>query len=126
MIDKMRPYQTGNVSVLARWGGIAALKDTDSEATFLKDTLDLRNKTVAELEGMGHKILPSDTNFFFVHTGRPVTEVQEAFRQKGVLVGRPFPPMLDYLRVSIGTADEMDRFMAAWKEIFPVTAADNL
>lgn len=126
MIDKMRPYQTGNVSVLARWGGVAALKDTESEATFLKDTLDLRNKTVSELEAMGHRILPTETNFFFVYTGRPVSEVQEAFRQKGVLVGRPFPPMLDYLRVSIGTAEEMDRFMVAWKEIFPATAADSL
>ena len=73
MIDKMRPHQTGNVSVLARWGGIAALKDTESEATFLKDTLDLRNKTVAELEAMGHRILPSETNFFFVYTGRPLS-----------------------------------------------------
>lgn len=126
MIDKMRPYQTGNVSVLARWGGVAALKDTESEAKFLKDTLDLRNKTMGELQGMGHRILPSDTNFFFVYTGRPVTEVQEAFRQKGVLVGRPFPPMLDYLRVSIGTAEEMERFMVAWKEIMPAVAADSL
>jgi histidinol-phosphate/aromatic aminotransferase/cobyric acid decarboxylase-like protein len=27
--------------------------------------------------------------------------------------------MLEHLRVSIGTADEMDRFMVAFKEIFP-------
>lgn len=126
MIEKMRPHQTGNVSVLARWGGVAALKDRASEETFLKDTLDLRNKTMGELQAMGHRILPSDTNFFFVYTGRPVAELQEAFRKKGVLVGRPFPPMLDYLRVSIGTAEEMARFMVAWKEIMPAVAADSL
>jgi histidinol-phosphate aminotransferase len=43
--------------------------------------------------------------------------VVEEFRKKGVLVGRPFPPMLEYLRVSIGTAEEMDRFMVAFREI---------
>ena len=32
---------------------------------------------------------------------------------------RPFPPMLEHLRVSVGTAEEMDRFVAAFKEIFP-------
>jgi histidinol-phosphate/aromatic aminotransferase/cobyric acid decarboxylase-like protein len=35
-----------------------------------------------------------------------------------VLVGRPFPPMTEHLRVSVGTADEMNRFMTAFKEIF--------
>jgi histidinol-phosphate aminotransferase len=39
------------------------------------------------------------------------------FEKRGVLVGRPFPPMTEHLRVSIGTADEMRRFMAAFKEI---------
>ena len=38
---------------------------------------------------------------------------------KGVLVGRPFPPMTQHLRVSIGNEDEMARFMTAYKEIFP-------
>ena len=35
--------------------------------------------------------------------------------------------MLDWLRVSVGTEDEMKRFMTAWNEIFPdgMTAADS-
>jgi len=45
--------------------------------------------------------------------------VIEEFRKKGVAVGRPFPPMTTHMRVSIGTADEMARFMTAFKEIFP-------
>ena len=51
--------------------------------------------------------------------GRQVQPVIEEFRTREILVGRPFPPMTDHLRVSIGTADEMDRFMKAFKEIFP-------
>jgi Histidinol-phosphate/aromatic aminotransferase and cobyric acid decarboxylase len=34
-----------------------------------------------------------------------------------VLVGRPFPPMTQHLRVSVGTQAEMDKFVAAFKEI---------
>jgi histidinol-phosphate/aromatic aminotransferase/cobyric acid decarboxylase-like protein len=36
-----------------------------------------------------------------------------------VAVGRPFPPMTKHMRVSVGTEEEMDRFMKAFKEIFP-------
>jgi histidinol-phosphate aminotransferase len=67
---------------------------------------------------MGHSVIPSETNFFMVHTGRPVDDVRREFRARGVAVGRPFPPMLEHLRVSIGTEEEMAQFMVAWKEIF--------
>jgi histidinol-phosphate aminotransferase len=45
--------------------------------------------------------------------------VIEEFKKKGVLVGRPFPPLMEHLRVSVGTADEMSRFLTAFKEIVP-------
>jgi histidinol-phosphate aminotransferase len=60
-----------------------------------------------------------------VHLRRPVQPVVPEFRKKGVLVGRPFPPMLEHLRVSVGTADEMQRFMTAFKEIFPSVRANG-
>jgi histidinol-phosphate aminotransferase len=52
-----------------------------------------------------------------VHLKRRVEPVIAEFEKKGVLVGRPFPPMTEHLRVSVGTADEMRRFMVAFKEI---------
>jgi histidinol-phosphate aminotransferase len=117
LIQKMRPFSTGTVNAIVKWGGVAALKDTASQAQVRKLTLDLRKKTTTELQGMGYAIIPSEANFFMVHLRRPVVPVIEAFRTKGVLVGRPFPPMTEHLRVSIGTADEMNRFMAAFREI---------
>ena len=62
-------------------------------------------------------MVPSDANFFLVHIRRPVAPVVAEFRKKGVLVGRPFAGMPEHLRVSIGTAEEMGRFMTAFKEI---------
>jgi histidinol-phosphate/aromatic aminotransferase/cobyric acid decarboxylase-like protein len=56
-----------------------------------------------------------------VHIKRPVQPVIEEFHKKGVLVGRPFLPMLEHLRVSIGTPEEMARFTTAFKEIFAAT-----
>ena len=85
----------------------------------------MRNKTVAELEAMGYDCLPSECNFFMVGMKREVRPVIQEFEKRGVLVGRPFPPMTQHLRVSVGTADEMKRFMVAWKEIFPVATQNG-
>lgn len=119
MIAHMRPFQTGSTNALVRWGAAASLKDTRRQAEVKRITLELRKKTTSELERMGFDVIPSETNFFMVDLGRPVGPVRDEFRKKGVLVGRDFPPMLNHLRVSVGNAEEMDRFIAAFKEIFP-------
>ena len=69
-----------------------------------------------------YESLPSETNFFMVNLGRPVAPVRQAFRERGVAVGRDFPPMLDHLRVSIGTEEEMGRFMNAFEDVMVSTA----
>jgi len=70
-----------------------------------------------DLAALGYESVPSDTNFFMVNLKRPVVPVIDEFKKKGVLVGRPFPPLNEHLRVSIGTADEMSRFMLAFRDI---------
>ncbi len=119
LIDQMRPNGTGSISAIAKWGGATAIKDTAEQEKVRAVTLELRKKTTAELEKLGFDCIPSETNFFMVHLGRQVQPVIDEFRKRTVLVGRPFPPMLEHLRVSVGTADEMERFMVAFKEIFP-------
>ena len=121
MIRDMRPYATGTISAVVKWGGLAALSDTDAQAQVKRLTLELRKKTTGELQRLGYLVVPSEANFFFVHLGRPVPPLIEAFKKKGVLVGRPFPPFVEHLRVSVGTAAEMTRFLTAFKEIVPQT-----
>jgi histidinol-phosphate aminotransferase len=125
LIDKMGVKQTGTINAVVKHGGVAALKDTDAQATVKKINRELRNKTVAELEAMGYDCLPSECNFFMVGMKREVRPVIQEFEKRGVLVGRPFPPMTQHLRVSVGTADEMKRFMVAWKEIFPAATQNG-
>jgi histidinol-phosphate aminotransferase len=125
IIQQMRPYSTGTINAIVKHGGVAALRDTASQAQVKQITLDLRKKTVAQLQSLGFSTIPSETNFFMVHIKRPVQPVIAEFQKRGVLVGRPFPPMLDYLRVSIGNASEMDRFMGAFKEIMAAATSGS-
>lgn len=127
MIKQMRPYSMGSVNVLAKWGAVASLKDTAGQADVKKKITDTRNKTQRALEAHGYPTIPSQANFFMVSLeGRTVQPVIQEFREKGILVGRPFPPMVNHLRVSVGTPDDMDKFLKAFKEIFPKKAATTM
>jgi len=125
MIDRMRPYSMQSINALVKWGGVASLKDTASQAEVKKKVIDLRKKTTTELAAYGYQSLPSETNFFMVEIGREIQPVIQEFAAKKVSVGRPFPPMTKHMRVSIGTAEEMARFTTAFKEIFPPKSKTN-
>jgi histidinol-phosphate aminotransferase len=124
MIREMRIYASNSVNVLAKWGAVASLKDPSAQADVKSKTITLRNNTSKVLESWGYAVIPSQTNFFMVSLGdRTVQPVIEEFRKRGILVGRPFPPMLNHLRVSIGTPEDMEKFIQAFKAIFPQKSA---
>ncbi len=117
LLQKMRTYQGGAINVLAQYGAVAALKDKAAMADVKAKTIALREKTSKDLNALGYEVIPSQTNFFMVGLRREVQPVIQAFREENVLVGRPFPPMTQHLRVSVGTAEEMDRFLVAFRKI---------
>ena len=119
LVDRMRQFTGGSTNAIVKYGGVAALKDTAYENKVRQMTIELRNKTTKELTNWGYEVIPSDANFFMVNVGRDVVPVADEFQKLNILVGRRFPPMNNWLRVSIGTEPEMDRFIAAFKQLFP-------
>jgi len=125
MIAEMQPQMIGSISAIVKWGGVAALKDTASQARVKAINKQLRERTVAELAAYGYETIPSDTNFFMVNMKTDINPLIGKFSEKYVLVGRKFPPLDTWMRVSVGTDDEMKRFMAAFKEIMPAGKAST-
>ncbi len=122
VIEQMRTFSYGmSINAIVKHGGVAALKDTAHDAKIRRLNKEVRDRTMGELRALGYELIPSDTNFFMVNVRRDVTPVGEEFRKRGILVGRKFPPMDEWLRVSVGTADDMRQFVSAFKEIFART-----
>jgi len=121
----LRPYATGTVNASVRWGAVAALADKANEDKVRRLTIEQRKRVMAELKTLGYETIPSETNFFMVHLKKPVVPIIAEFRKKGLIVGRPFPPLNESLRVSIGTPEEMTRFMVAFKEIMTTRSASS-
>jgi histidinol-phosphate/aromatic aminotransferase/cobyric acid decarboxylase-like protein len=119
IVQRMRPYSMGSINVLVKHGAAAALQDPAAQEKVKRMTIQNRKATTAALTAYGYDVIPSETNFIMVGIGRDIRPVIGEFRDKGILVGRPFPPMMQHMRVSIGTEDDMSRFVTAFKQIFP-------
>jgi histidinol-phosphate aminotransferase len=122
LIRKVRTFTTGSQSITVKFGGAASLKDTAGQAKTKALNKQIRDDTIAKLKALGYDVLPSEANFFMVGLKREVSSVAPEFQKRDVLVGRPFPPMTQHLRVSVGSQAEMDRFLAAFKEIMATPA----
>jgi len=102
---------------------IVSLSDPDHVADQKQKINGTRNWLCAELDKDSRRYIPSQTNFMLIDVGGDVTPVIHSFGERNILVGRKFPSMGNYLRVSMGTPDEMQKFVAALRQIVPVNGA---
>jgi len=112
-----------NTSQSALAMGLAALADPNVVADQRKRLNDTKHWLCAELDRDRRSYIPSETNFVMIDVGTDVTPVIQAFAGRGIQVGRKFPSMGNWLRVSIGKPDDMQAFMAALRQVAPVRAA---
>ena len=99
-------------------GAMAALKSKTVVAERRKINGDIRDNTIAFLKSKGFDVAPSVSNKFMVDTHKPTREARALLQKEMVYVGRPWPSMPTYIRVSVGTADEMKKFQAAFVKSF--------
>ena len=113
-------WNNTNASALA--AAVASLADADLVPRQRRQINDTRRWLCAELEREGRRYIPSHANFLMVDVGRDVEPVIRAFRDRKILVGRKFPSLPTWQRVSIGKREEVQAFLAALKEIVPARA----
>ena len=106
-----------SMNAVALAGAHASLMDTNHVAIGRKRNADTRQQTVNTLTRLGYEVIPSYANFFMVDIRQPVKPVITALRDLGVHVGRLFPTMPNYLRVTVGKPDEMQTFVAAFRSV---------
>jgi histidinol-phosphate aminotransferase len=94
----------------------ASLLDTEHQALVMRKNRDGRAILLDTLARLGKRAAPSQTNFVFFETGRPVERLQRFFLERGFLIGPAFPAYTDWARVSIGTPEEMQQFVRALPE----------
>ena len=104
---------------LALAGATAAVEDQAYFDAQRSKVMTTRTRTTEELRKIGFQVLPSKANFIFIaYPTVPAKKLFAGLREKGVLVRYFDQPRIDnYLRVSIGTDQEMDDFLTAIREL---------
>ncbi len=101
-------------SAPASLAGLAALADESTERAMARRVVGDRAEFMRQAAARKLHVIPSQANFVMVETGRPVKHVIEHFKQRNILIGRPFPPMDTYARISLSTPEDMQVFWKTW------------
>jgi histidinol-phosphate aminotransferase len=116
-IERMRAQQPwDSVNIMALVAAVASLNDADQVANGRRLNSEARALVTGELEAMGYKQIPSQANFIMFNVKRPVVPLIQALKQRNVQVGRLFPALPNYMRLTVGKKSEMEAFLAAFRE----------
>lgn len=95
----------------------AALADRGFEDRERARNAEARAYTVRRLEALGLTVAPSHANFVMADVKRDTVAFRNACRTQGIAVGRPFPPLQTWSRISIGTIDEMQHACGVFEAV---------
>jgi histidinol-phosphate aminotransferase len=118
LISQMRSHQTwDSVNTMALAAATASLTDKAQVEQGRQRNNEVKKYVYSELEKMGFKFIPSEANFLMIDLRRTAWPVITKLRGHQVEVGRVFPALPNFLRVTIGTKPQMEGFFAAFRQV---------
>lgn len=114
---KLSERVVANTNVMAIEAGKAALKDEEFYRFSLQKNKEARQMIESTLDQLGLEYLPSQANFVFFNAKRNVSQLAKSFQENGIVIGRPFPPLNEWCRISTGTLEEVELFNRALLQI---------
>jgi histidinol-phosphate aminotransferase len=100
---------SGTLSSVSAGAALASLTDATHLTRQRELNQDARTFTRTAFEKAGYTVLPSEGNFVMVNIKRDAAAFQDACREAGIAIARPFPPLTTYARITIGTVDDMKK-----------------
>jgi histidinol-phosphate aminotransferase len=112
----------GSISITSAAAVTASLLNKDLVPQRRKINADVRAESIEFLSKQGYKIIPgSQANFFMVDTGANQMiagqrggPFQQAMIKEKVAIGRTWDALPTYVRITVGTHDEMQKFQTAF------------
>ena len=119
MDDVAQSINSYPISATSLVAAVASVGDDKYFKDRIADVINTRARTVLELKRRGFTVLPSGTNFVFVsHAHLQAEDIFDSLREKNIYVRHFKHPKIDnYLRITIGTDNQMDDLFAAIDEI---------
>lgn len=109
------PHSINRLSLVA---AEAALADQAYVTRIAQRVRANRDAVHQALDALGLRHTDSRANFVFFESPRPADAVREALRARGIIPGRAFPPLDQWIRVTIGTEAETAATIGALRAIY--------
>ena len=117
LLARMTPWNTGAMPATATAAARAALGEPEVLETRKRGNAARRTDLMRFFDAHGFRYTPSVANHLMVDARMPTPDVIAAMKQRNVYVGRPWPVWPTHVRVSIGSAPDMERFKSAFLEV---------
>ncbi len=109
------PY---SVNTLAAIAARAAIRDRGHVEKWVAEVLKARALVCAGFARMGIEYVPSYANFVLFHAGERAIPIRDALRERGVLVRDRSYEIPGCVRVTIGTCEQMERFLTELEKVW--------
>jgi len=123
LLNKIQYFGMNSMPIMAVAAATSSLQDKDIVPQRKKINADIRNETFEWLAANNFSFIPSETNCFMLQTNRPGREVMAAMARQGVYIGRVWPIMPTYVRITVGTRSDMQKFQVAFKQVMSSSTA---
>ncbi len=99
--------------------GVAAVKDEEYFKSTTESIIKTREEAKKRLSGLGFEFTDSTSNFIFAsHNSKPAAEIFEELKKRKIFVRYWNKPRINnYLRITVGTPEEMESLAKALEEI---------
>ena len=118
ILEKIKPFSAGMMPITGMVGATASLKVKTLVEYRRKLMGDVRNDTFDFLTKKNVEFIPSESNCFMLNAKRPGREFWKAMTEEKVYIGRTWSVWPEWVRVTIGTKDEMGKFKEAFSKVY--------
>ncbi|MGB9458230.1 MAG: pyridoxal phosphate-dependent aminotransferase [Bryobacteraceae bacterium] len=117
LLEKVRGFSAGMMPITAMVAASASLESKTLVPERRKKIGQVRCDVFSFLDKHNFQYVPSVSNCFMVNVKQPGRDIIMAMRKEKVYIGRVWPSWPTYVRVTVGTADEMEKFQAAFLKV---------
>lgn len=115
--ERLRNAVVAYTNTLALVAAQAALEDQEFYQFSLRKNEEAKAMIYATLDSLELPYVKSHANFVFFKSGRDIGGLMRDMAAHQVQVGRAFPPMLNWCRVSTGTTEDTQQFCVALRKV---------
>jgi histidinol-phosphate aminotransferase len=118
LLEKIRPFSAGAMPITAMVGATASVKNKSLVPERRKIMGDIREDTFSWLTSKNVEFIPSESNCLMINVKRSGTEFYKGMAAQNVYVGRVWPVWPEWVRVTVGSKDDMAKFKTAFAQVY--------